>query len=341
MPTGTLEILGTMDVAQFWPDGTSDADTANVSVNVSGDSFRFQAHPRAPFQVTHFVEGAVVKGRESKAPVSDKGKLTIRLQGIDAPELHYRPAPLSSTEKSASSQAKLQAFKDVNHSYRQRFGASAAKALHDFVHGAGTGTINCRVFTHVDKPNEVFDTYGRFVGDIEVTIGGKAANVNQWLAANGWAFPGFYVSMNDDEITTIRDLAASAKKAKKGIWNSYSKTVGMFDFTLLEPKKGETDILPADKGAVIFPKLYRRQTNWATRNKAKIFTVKLQDYLSSQQDKCYETDDWLENHASGAQHEFADFVKNSKTINFDPPDLVFAEETSKIVGPDGKPIASF
>lgn len=341
MSKGTLEVVGTIDVAQFWPTGESDADTASVIVDIKGDSFRFQPHPGASFKVTHFCEGATVRGRQSKPPVSAKGKLTIRLQGIDAPELHYRPAPLSQKEKTGASAAKVAAFKNVNKSYRQLLGATAAKALHDLAGKAGSGTIDCRVFTLVDKPNEVFDTYARFVGDIEITVDHRKTNVNQWLVENGWAFPGFYVSMNDDEITDLRKLADAAKKARRGIWKSYSKKIGAFNFKLLQPKKGETGILPGDKGSVIFPKLFRRQTNWAARNKAKILAGGLQNYLASQPDHCFETDDFLANGASAQQHEFADFVENGKTAKFDPAGLVFSEATSKIVDANGKLITSF
>ncbi|HEX3851667.1 MAG TPA: hypothetical protein VHW01_11920 [Polyangiaceae bacterium] len=33
----------------------------------------------------------------------------------------------------------------------------------------GKDTLKCRVVTEVEKPNDVFDTYGRFIGDIIVT----------------------------------------------------------------------------------------------------------------------------------------------------------------------------
>jgi endonuclease YncB( thermonuclease family) len=342
MTKGTLEVAGTITVSQFWPEGKSDADTASIVIDVTEDSFRFRRHEGAPFQVTRFFQGAVVLGRRRKEPVSPAGKMTIRLQGIDAPELHYRPSALSKEEKNAASAAKIQAFKAVNHSYRQRLGATASKALHDFVRRARADTVACRVFTHVDKPNEVFDTYGRFVGDIEITVDGTRADINHWLIENGWAFPGFYASMNDDEIMTLSRLAAAARRARKGIWPNFSKTIGSFDFDLLEPKKGETEVLADDKGSVIFPKLYRRQTNWAARKKAKITSIELQSFLERQADFCFETDDFLENGvASATRHDFADFVRGGRTAEFDPDGLVFSEAKSTIIGPNKKPITDF
>lgn len=337
-----MEVTGTLATRIFWPAGQSDADTASVIIDVAEDSFRFRPHDDAPFRLTQFYRGATVVGRERKAPVNAAGKMTIRLQWIDATEMHYRPSPLSKQEKDAASPAKLQAFKAVNHSYRQFFGATAAKMSHDFVGRAGSDAIPCRVFTRVDKPNEVFDTYARFVGDIEITVRGAPVNLNRWLIENGWAFPAFYVSMNDDEIIAVRELAAAAKRGRKGIWPYYSKTIGTFDFDLREPKKGETDILEHDKGKVIFPKLYRRQANWAARKKARIFTGALQRFLESQPDDCFETDDFLVNGLGSAKRRhFADFVHAGTRVGFDPADLVFAEAASKIIGSDGKLITQF
>jgi endonuclease YncB( thermonuclease family) len=101
MPVGLLEVEGTIDVKQFWPEGRSDADTTKVVVNVAPDAIHFRKSDSSPFQPTHVFDNAKVKvkGRTATAPIKN-GKLTIRLQGIDAPELHYMPSPLSPAEKS-------------------------------------------------------------------------------------------------------------------------------------------------------------------------------------------------------------------------------------------------
>src|SRR5579859_5471669 len=162
MVAGLLELHGTIDVNQFWPFGRSDADTANIKVAAGNNAFQFRKDSSSPFKPTNAFVGAVVKGSGSK-PAIKNGVVTIRLQGIDATELHYQPAPLSPGEKKGLSAAKLNAFHQVDHFYRQYLGASAAKALHDFVAQAGVADIPARVFTQVDTPNEVFDTYGRMV----------------------------------------------------------------------------------------------------------------------------------------------------------------------------------
>lgn len=345
MPVGLLEVEGTIDVKQFWPEGRSDADTTKVVVNVAPDAIRFRKNDALPFQPTRVFEGAKVKGRTNTAPIKN-GKLTIRLQGIDAPELHYQPSPLSSAEKKGLTDAKKQAYHEVTHSYRQFLGATASQALHDFLAGSGEPTLPCRVFTHVDAPNEVFDTYGRLVGDIEVTVGDRTVDINHWLVEQGFAYPTFYSSMNEDEIKAFLALTKTARTKKLPVWKHLARTIGAFDFDLREPKAGETAVLATDKGPVILPKLYRRYTNWSARKKAKVTSQNFQKFLGEgsggKPDTCYEINDFLTNGVhSATPRNFAEFVEGGKTIKFQPDGLVFGEAPSTLVGADGKAIAGF
>jgi endonuclease YncB( thermonuclease family) len=346
MPAGMLEVAGSIDVKQFWPDGRSDADTTKVLVNVGGGAIQFRKNAAAPFQVTHVFENALVKGRTTKAPIKN-GQLTIRLQGIDATELHYQPSALSKTEKKGLSKAKTDAYHAVTHPYRQLLGATSTKALHDFLASTGKATLDCRVFTQVDHPNEVFDTYGRLVGDIEVSVHGQTINLNHWLMEKGWAFPTLYTSMTNDEIKAILDLAKTARADKTLDWKFLSKSIGPFDFNLREPKKGEIAVLATDKGPVIFPKLYRRYTNWSARSKAKVINQNFQKFLAAgtggKPDICFETQDFLTHSVNSATpRRFDEFVVGGKTIKFQPDGLVFKEAASLLVGPDKKtPITHF
>lgn len=345
MPVGLLEVEGTIEVSQFWPEGRSDADTTKVVVNVAPDAIRFRKNDTSSFQPTHVFDNAKVKGRTSTAPIKN-GKLTIRLQGIDAPELHYMPSPLSPAEKKGLTDAKRQSYHEVTHSYRQFLGATSTEALHDFLSLAGEATLACRVFTHVDAPNEVFDTYGRLVGDIEVTVANQTVDINHWLVEHGFAYPTFYSSMNDDEIKVFLALTKTARTKKLPVWKNLAKTIPAFDFDLREPKKNETDVLATDKGPVILPKLYRRYTNWSARKKAKITSQNFQKFLGEgsggKADTCYTIDDFLANGVhSATPRNFAEFVEGGKTIEFQPDGLVFGEAPSTLVGADGKVITGF
>ena len=156
MPTGLLVVTGTLDAGQFWPNKGSDADTANVTINTS--SFQFSSTgKRSSLKTTHVFEGAKLRGQ--KDPVLKNNKLTIRFQGIDAPELHFAAL----LRQKGPNKKKL---KNNGTKYRQFFGETAAATLGSFLEDHMKGTT-CRVETRVDSPNEVFDMYGRFIGDIK------------------------------------------------------------------------------------------------------------------------------------------------------------------------------
>jgi endonuclease YncB( thermonuclease family) len=261
-PKGVLTVTGMIDLAQFWPQGTSDADTAKILVHVVGpSSFSFQKTPGAPAKPTSAFAGAFMKGSDSvdkktgkrrkpKMVISSKSQITVRLQGIDAPELHYRP-PRG----------------HIN--LRQHFGESATIGLATFLKTFGTGALPCRVITRVNKPNDVFDKYGRFVGDIIVSKDGKDVNVNHWLVEQGWAFPTFYDSMMVQEIKDLVVVAKTAQTKKRNIWTAhgYTTDLGTLDRTLTTRPAGSKPA--ADKGAVIIPKFFRRQYTWFIEDPAK------------------------------------------------------------------------
>ena len=343
MAAGLLEVHGTIDMSQFWPAGRSDADTSKVMVKLTQNAFKFRAHPGAPLHTTTFWQGAKVKGRIGlKAPIDSHNQLTIRLQGIDAPELHYQPAPLTSAERKASSAKALAQYKALNHFYRQPFGATATNALRTLLMQAGQQVLPCRVWTYVDQPSEIFDTYGRFVGNIDVAINSQALDINNWLIEQGWAFPAFYSSMSAAEIDSISALAKIARSKKRGIWKYQAKTIGAFDFNLLEPAIGDISILSKDHGPVLFPKLFRRQCSWATRKKAGISKQTFQHYLETGIDVCFKTSEFLANTIHSAKtYPFASFIKAGKTVAFEPEALVFQEAPSKLLGIDGKEIVGF
>src|SRR5215208_5760094 len=222
MVAGLLRMRGSIAQDQFWPTGRSDADTTKILLTVSPGAIEFRKNSSTPFHSTHVFDHAIVKGR-TKKPAIKNGEVTVRLQGVDATELHYQPSPLSPTEKKGLNAAKRDAYHSVTHSYRQFLGATATKALRDFLATTGLAPLDCHVFTQVDTPGDVFDTYGRLVGDIEATIAGKLVNINQWLVEHGWAFPTFYSSMTNEEINTFLGVGKTPRSKKSGLWKYLSK----------------------------------------------------------------------------------------------------------------------
>ena len=142
MSTGLLELSGTIDVGQFWPAGTSDADTTKIKIAVQGEAFRFRPSPGEPFQVTHAFDGAVVLGKVRKSPIDKKGQVTVRLQGIDAPELHYQPP--AAIKKSDQTQDQRKLYLDWNLNCRQRYGETATVALGKLLARANRSPLPCK-----------------------------------------------------------------------------------------------------------------------------------------------------------------------------------------------------
>lgn len=274
---GLLEAHGTLNLTQFWPLGTSDADTVKLTLKLGADAIRFEG------KRTKVFAQATIAG---KPVVGAKGQLTVRLQGIDAPELHYRPTFRKRTRPELS---KLQ---PVNGDFRQPLAETAVAALGAFLATAGADPMPCIARTAVSKPGDVFDMYGRFIGDVYVRLGHVEVDLNHWLLQRGWAFPALYNSMTNDEIRAVLSLAQESERAQRGIWAHRARDEQKFDFERVFRKPGKSTPTK-DQGVVSFPKLFRRVSVWRVLSAAKLTTETFNGYLTAAPDGCYLTPDFL------------------------------------------------
>lgn len=342
MAAGLLEVDGSIDIAQFWPVGSSDADTSQMRVDVAGEVFRFRPNDDAPFQVTHALDNARVKGSATYDAIRN-GKITVRLQGMDAPELHYRPTAAKKKADQTKEQHTL--YLKWNLEFRQFLAETSTLALAGFFQGIGPGPIQCTVRTAVDTPDEVFDTYGRLVGDIFVRSSGSDVDVNHWIVEHGWAYPAFYSSMSELEITTIVDLANQAFDGGLGVWphlDDFARAAD-FDIDLVFRGKGAAPDPPADVGSVVVPKLFRRLAAYVVNKKAKMISGTFESYLRSKRssDSVHLTSEFLSQGPSAAPVHFLDEFVQSGFVTVWPEELVFREKPSTVVGPGGAPVTSF
>jgi endonuclease YncB( thermonuclease family) len=328
MPKGLLRVTGTLDPSQFWPNGNSDADTINVQVGANSFEFSRDSTP-AHFTVTKVFQDASVRGKGPKPkPVIHNGKVTVRLQGVDAPELHFPPL------------LQGKGLQGNNHQYRQFFGETASIDLAKFLRTFGAQTIQCEVVTRVDKPNDVFDTYGRLVGDILIGAGRK--DVNLWLARNGWAFPTYYNSMMSDEIRAIRKAANAAKKANKGIWAHFSLNTAEANLAMMI-RKGSPNP-QADVGPVQLPKLYRRKIRHLVGRLNGMFPATFDGYLKTLSDPWVNVTQFLKDpqiKATAQQRTLAPLVDSDGLFAKQPGVLVFFEAPSKLRYSNGKPVTGW
>jgi endonuclease YncB( thermonuclease family) len=330
--TGLLEILGTIDLAQFWPTGLSDADTSKLKVTVGANSFRFRRSPADAFAVTHVFDDAIVRGKVTKPAIDKDSRVTIRLQGIDAPELHYRPS--AERKKTLRSAEQQRLYLEWNLEYRQRLAETATVELREFLRRGGHDPLPCVVRTSVDAPGDAFDTYGRLVGDVYVTIGTKETDVNLWLVEQGWAFPAFYNSMSNEEIDLFYMAGRDAAKDRRGVWGIYDKAIGRLDFDLEFERKKTAPDTNDDEKPLVMPKLFRRLSTWAVNKRARMVSSTFDRYVEDRKDYCHERLDFLAQRTAADIRTLDEFIDGGK-FTIAPDELVFREKASNLVRPGG------
>jgi len=335
---GLLRVKGTIDVGQFWPRGTSDADTAVILVGVDATSaFRFQEKPGGAFKTTHAFEGAMVHGKQGpKPPVDAKGRIRVRLQGIDAPELHYEPAPLGKSLKATLAKRVIAAYGALAHKYRQHWGESAAFALLNFLLNSAKTVIPCTVTTAVAEPTDVFDTYGRLVGDVWVMVSGKQTDVNLWLVREGWVYPSFYDSMKPVEIDAVLSAWQSGK-SKGRVASALAEKVGRLDFGLVyRSGKNMNVVSGADQGDVLYPKIYRRLVTWSAEKKAGVTSKSFMQFVTDGGDKYRQLADYRAHGAGAKLYPLADLLGAGGACRLKPESTVFHEDPNSQLKKDNK-----
>jgi endonuclease YncB( thermonuclease family) len=346
---GTLRVTGVIDIHQFWPLDSSDADTTKLKLEVSKGSFKYRKTGSKTFKTTNVYVGAVSKGQGTKEVITTSKRtgikfITCRLQGVDAPELHYKASALKT--KPSITQTMRDTFNKNNAERRQYYAQSSTVALEKHLKKFAdkNGMVKAVFETEVDSPADAVDTYGRFIGNIRI---GRSLDINIWLVENGWGHPAFYTSMSNEEINAFLKVWKKGKNKSGRPSRSLSKDVSIFNWKLLydEPKAGKVIKfkLGEDKGKVLMPKIYRRQVAWLVSKKAKVIdgAMKFSEYLKEKPDQLVLLQDFLQNGLNSSEvknlHDF--FVKNKITKN--PEELVFKEKPGTVVDANGTKVENW
>jgi endonuclease YncB( thermonuclease family) len=351
---GLLRISGTVDLSQFWPNGKSDTDTATVVVNTDGFEFSPDGSPQA-FRRTRVFEGAQLAG---KNVIKTGRKLTIRVQGIDAPELHCPPGV-----RRPPGFPKKKTLKGGGGLFRQLQGETSTAGLAGEVIVKGQPkVVPCEVTTRINVPNDAFDMFGRLIGDISFRIGGKTVSISHLAAQNGWALPAYYNSMNPDEILTLQTLFEEARKKRRGIWPQFAKVVGQLK--LLKFRDGGAfgkKEQQADRGPFVVPKIFRRQLRYSVLQQNNLAPRTFKDYLAGKplkgQTKRGTKDAWTTRAAilknptmkkpTKAPNDSLAGLINAKNAFptgagiSQPGDIVFFEQPSTLKNKSGAPITKW
>jgi endonuclease YncB( thermonuclease family) len=332
-----LKIEGRIAIDQFWPDGASDADTTKIAITVGPGAFSYDVEGRG-FVATDVFEDAVAVGTGRRKVISASRRITVRLQGVDAPELHYKAAALP--RRDHITPTVREAYNALNRKEkRQWLGESATLALADFLRGFGRDAVPCQFYSFVDAPGDVIDTYGRFVGNIMVGEGFDI-DLNLWLTAEAWVYPTFYASMDDAEIRLFLDMLPAAK-AKGRVWANYSRDIRSFDRGLTYRGEGAPVAAGQDDGPVLMPKLFRRLVAFDLEKAVGLRRGSFKSYLKERRDGCYALDDFLEQGPFAATPRTLDAFQRGMLFQREPHELVFQEKPSTLLDSAGRRITDF
>jgi len=263
----------------------------------------------------------------------------VCLQGIDAPELHYQGAPLKKASEITEQLRKK--YNELNKKKRRQYLAeSGTVALSKMLNRHGAALIKCQVLSLVDRPTEVVDTYGRFVGNIRVDQQFET-DVNLWLVEKGWAYPTFYSSMTQEEIQGLLHAMKKGRETENRVWDNYAMDASKFEEDLLYRGEGVEIDPEADLGPVLMPKLFRRQVAYRMQKAAGVFTGSFKAYLQKSPDDCFELQDFLNAGVhSAVGRKLVEFM-DGNTFQIEPHEVVFREKFSKLVDKNDNELNEF
>lgn len=177
--------------------------------------------------------------------------VTVRLEGIDAPEEHYRSQPFSAVVKGKKVEFPLDP-KAGNDDRSQPQWKPATEHLVNTLQAAGYA------LAMLDR--EVTDRYGRALGYVFTSnaIAEKGAFLSLDLVKRGLAFP-FPFESAGDMISPLLDAAKSAKAQGLGVWKHYEHKPLTFKSSYAAPKHwNDEEPAAQQKGKINLPCVFRR-----------------------------------------------------------------------------------
>lgn len=195
-------------------------------------------------------------GNEKPRFIALKGKASpyvpIRLEGIDAPEEHYRSTPFT-LEKNGK---KTKIPYNPAHAHDERSAPRWKPATDHLI-----GTLQKAGWALVALDREVTDKYGRVLGYVYASTkkGAKGAFVSLDLVKRGLAFPFLFESAGASRIRTFLKASESARKAKKGVWKKYVEAPLPYSKTFPRPERYTSPEPAAQANAPLnMPMVFRR-----------------------------------------------------------------------------------
>lgn len=203
-----------------------------------GDSIRFV--PDTPALLADL-------GRARRIRPSRDGSVQLRLEGIDAPETHYQGLAQPLADPARDRLLVLCGFTDVRH--REQEVVEATPAERPAAVLAQMADANGRPVVLLLTGDDDLPADGAYVGIDDALL---ARTANAALLADGSAYLTLYESAAPPLRAALRELAAEAQGARRGVWAIDDTSV----FTLVDQESIGPD------GALILPKLFRRGSDY-------------------------------------------------------------------------------
>ncbi|WP_328925334.1 thermonuclease family protein [Streptomyces sp. NBC_00190] len=204
-----------------------------------------------PFIPDNVADWKLVPGSEKIVPKAD-GRVSIRLEGIDALETHYgekKPhiehQPRGLAHEAADQLLKFLGFETVLRDEDETV-ATTPDTVNGWILTRGADDYGrCVAFVGKGTP-PVYSGYWTGVDDdlLERTA-------NHRLLLLGLAYPTFYSGLPDYLRELLTDASEKARASSKGVWKADKTLTGV-------TVHGMASLTDDDTGAVILPKLFRR-----------------------------------------------------------------------------------
>lgn len=362
---GLVEIAGKVDVFQYWPHGPSDVDTLRFKPDLASAQYVTNG---TSVNVGAFFERGGIFQPDDNNPGEERfrsivrtagGKsLSVRLQGIDAPETHYAP---NFREGMFDGDYAEWIAKHIarQKSYRQPYGklctdffATGVRAL------LGIGPYNAttpevlvdaEVKILADGINGAVDVYGRVIGYVTLIGNGQEIVLNDYALSHGFAFCSFYGTMAIDEMKRLADIFANhgtGGTQKSHLRSNLSRQLRDFEPDLWTTKSmRDTD--RDDNGTDTFrskcfdPKLFRRCIDWVGRREALSDMTTLLDYMRLNDEEIVLLSDFIA--AAGDWNKARKFTMGSLIakngeFSYKPGEVIFESRPVAIVNDQHQPL---
>lgn len=229
-----------------------------VGYQPDGDSVRFIADNPNDFQELY--RGHLIK------PSTKDGSVQLRFDCVDTPELHYGSAEQPEGATARDGLLKKMGFGKVT------YGPGKKEAT-----GAENPEVPGAILTSAAEPHGRPISYVLFADDakklkeqyVDVDEAVLARTMNHYLLESGLAYPLFYTSAPGAHRAYFKGIAEKARTSGLGVWSKDSS--GSF------PLETAKDIGP--EGALIFPKLFRRATDYLKDVAAHNFAGNLAEWI--------------------------------------------------------------